>query len=65
MEQLVVRSEDRESRNAELACKRSRRGKALTSTQTAVKDRAAKALMDLVIVGSARTSIERDVQSSD
>ena len=40
-------------------------GKALTSTQTAVKDRVAKALIDLVIVRSARTSIERDVQGSD
>jgi hypothetical protein len=65
VEQLVVRSEDRESRNAELVCERSRRGKALTSTQTAVKDRAAKALKDLVIVRSARTAIERDVQGSD
>ena len=37
----------------------------ITANQTAVKDRAAKALIDLVIVGNARTSIERDVQGSD
>ena len=43
MEQLVVRSEHRETRNAELACEGSRRREALTSTQPAFKDRVAEA----------------------
>ena len=65
MEQLVVCSEHRKTRNAEIACEGSRRREALTSTEPAFKDRGAKALIDLVIVRSARTSIERDVQGSD
>ena len=65
MEQLVVRREHRETRNAELGCEGSRRREALTSTQPAFKDRVAKALIDLVIVRGVRTSIERYVQAGD